>query len=251
MLEHLYQIGAKIGTGSFGQVFAAVRKEDNRKAVVKKAKWTSETVPDEIQYNCRVIEAGCSGVNMMLDVAQSDDSYWIAFDRRPMDLFDYLSKYSPCEREVRTIMRKVVDNLIEMRQKAGLIHLDVKPENILIDSKTGVVELCDLAFCVDDGDEPKSVRIGGTKPYLAPECCYGFCWPRKSIVWAVGMLAYDCLHDDIPWEDYTGQKIEDTKFGPDVSTDAKDFILACLRPRASERHDLDCLKLMRWLQIDK
>ncbi len=250
MLER-YQIGAEIGSGSFGQVFAAVRKSDNLPVVVKKAKWTLATVPEEIKNNSKVAEAGCSGVNTMLDFHVSDDSYYIVFERRPIDIFDYLGKYSPCECEVRKIVRKVVDGLIEMRQKAGLIHLDVKPENILIDSKTDVVELCDLAFCVDDGDEPKSVRIGGTKPYLAPECCYGFCWPRKSIVWTVGMLAYDCLHNDIPWDDYAGQKIEDLKFGAEVSTDAKDFIVTCLRPRASERHDLDCLRIMKWLSIEK
>ena len=250
-----FQVGEQIRSGAFGKIYAAVQKSDNEPVVIKEAKWKlrKESTPVEIVNNQRVADAKCSGVNKMLtsQMSKTDRTYHIAFERRPMDLFDYLQLYKPDEADVRDIIRRVVEIVIEMKDKTGLIHMDLKPENILIDPTAKIIELCDIAFCAEDGDTLVHTScIRGTIEFLAPECLFSAYWPRKSVVWAIGILAFSCLqHGEVPWDKWQEHltvpfKDEDD----DISTEARQFIMACLAPNPEDRYDVDYLPFMDWLR---
>jgi serine/threonine protein kinase len=243
-----YTVGKKLQSGSFGKVFAAVRKSDQLLAVIKEARWTEGDVPKEVINNSRVAAAGCSGINKMLDIhlSTSKGKYFIAFERMPVDLFDYLDDFKPSHDQVRRIIRRVVEILIEMKDKSGLIHLDVKPENILIDPDTLDTQLCDLDFCIEDGERPVRFKACGTEAFLAPECFYGLCWPRKSIVWTIGALVYDCFGGTLP----RSGPIQpgNLEFVDRFSTDAEDFVRTCLNPRAEQRMDMEQLLSLKLLK---
>ena len=60
------------------------------------------------------------------------------------DLFDYITeKRRLCEPETKNIFRQVIEAVMYCEAK-GIFHRDIKDENILLDTKTGVVKLFDF-----------------------------------------------------------------------------------------------------------
>ncbi|WAR15165.1 hypothetical protein MAR_005270 [Mya arenaria] len=89
----------------------------------------------------------------------------------PMDLFTYVEKFDIPEPVVKDIMWQIILILCEMDSKCQLMHMDMKPENVLIDPDTIEVRLCDLEFCVPTDDECISLKSYevSTPAYRAPE----------------------------------------------------------------------------------
>ncbi|HXR71826.1 MAG TPA: protein kinase [Actinocrinis sp.] len=77
----------------------------------------------------------------------------------------------------------------------GVVHRDVKPENVLIESSSGTARLTDfgIARLVDGPRRTRATRIVGTPDYLAPEVIEG-CPPGPPVdVYALGTLIFELL----------------------------------------------------------
>jgi len=87
-----------------------------------------------------------AGVVQLLDYFEHADSFVLILERPSPchDLFDYITEHGSLpEHEARGFFRQVVDILVEVHE-AGIIHLDVKDENILVEAETGRLRLLDF-----------------------------------------------------------------------------------------------------------
>ena len=142
--------------------------------------------PFEISCNKVLQERGVSGINKMLkyDVHSfgEENHYRMLFEKRDFDLFDYSREFSFNEEEAKNIARQILRILTEMMEKAGMTHLDLKPENVLIDVASKQVELCDLAACILTDNKFFTVPFFGTMAFAPPEQLHGIVYPLKSVV---------------------------------------------------------------------
>ena len=102
------------------------------------------------------------------------------------------------------ILTEVLDALAAAHAK-GLVHRDVKPENVLIADEDGRIKVADfgLARAVTEVTSTTTGTILGTVAYLAPEViATGACDPRTD-VYAVGILAYEMLTGVLPHDGTT------------------------------------------------
>lgn len=102
------------------------------------------------------------------------------------------------------IVRQLVAALSHVHQK-GLVHRDVKPENILV-SSSGAVKLIDFAIAVMVSQQWKrwlgiDRGIRGTRTYMSPEQIMGQRLDQRSDIYSLGVVLYELLADRPPFMD--------------------------------------------------
>ena len=136
------------------------------------------------------------------------------------------------------ILRQSAAAMMHIHQ-LGYLHLDIKPENHLVDPAGGKprVKLSDFDLCqpVSLKEAPKG--FGGSRLYLAPEYL-----ERKEIsvgtdIFAFGVMAFNLYTNQLPFPDSAEIMLRDDKFelkypmssGREVPPEVKDIINRCLK----------------------
>jgi tetratricopeptide (TPR) repeat protein len=109
-------------------------------------------------------------------------------------LRDVLAETGPLpEPLVRSIARQLAGGLAALHA-AGMVHGDLKPENVRLDAEGNAVIL-DLGFVRSSAEKSRgrdaAASRPGSLPYLAPEQARGGAGTEKSDVFALGVLAYE------------------------------------------------------------
>lgn len=83
--------------------------------------------------------------------------------------------------------------------KQGIVHRDVKPDNVLLDSE-GHVHLADFNVASDLTPGKPLTSKSGTLAYLAPEVYTGRGYYSEPDWWSLGVLFYECIYNKRPFE---------------------------------------------------
>ncbi|MEA3247385.1 MAG: serine/threonine-protein kinase, partial [Gemmatimonadota bacterium] len=106
--------------------------------------------------------------------------------------------------EVRRIVRDVADALAYAHDR-GVVHRDIKPDNILLDSDSGRPMVTDfgIARAVTEGGESRLTATGiaiGTPAFMSPEQSAGDrALDGRSDLYSLGVVAYQMLCGDLPF----------------------------------------------------
>lgn len=98
--------------------------------------------------------------------------------------------HNPSAKERRHVVSELLSVLAYLHKK-GVIHNDLKSENILISRSGGSVKLIDFGFA--DNDTYADKAIGGTRAYASPELLAGGQVDARSDVYSIGLLLQDII----------------------------------------------------------
>nr|WP_206438940.1 serine/threonine-protein kinase [Streptomyces scabichelini] len=209
-----YRIVAQLGRGGMGVVWRALDEVLGREVAVKELRtYTDAAAPEladlgrrmqrEARAAARVRHPGVIAVH---DVAEVEGRPLIVMELVDgPSLDDVLRERGPLDpREAAEIGAKVMDALAAAH-RAGVLHRDVKPGNILLD-RSGRIVLTDFGIATmdDPGDGStthltRSGELVGSLDYLAPERAQGQDPGPASDVWALGATLYAAVEGTSPF----------------------------------------------------
>merc|ERR1712168_1600933 len=251
-LHTSYTMKEEIGRGGFGVVYTAERKSDGLEVAVKEVSkdidmLTEDNVPLEVALMQQVNDV--PGVIKLLDYFDTPDSFYVVMERfNSKDLFDFITEQGPLpEHLARDLFMQLVDTVSECHEK-GVVHRDIKDENILIDINTFKIKLIDFGSgaLLQEGLYHK---FKGTRVYSPPEWINCGAYTAEALtVWSLGILLYDMLCGDIPFESdleiSAGRLVWFKQLN--LLSQVKDLISGCLAVDPSKRISLEEVQDHPW-----
>ncbi|KAF7185259.1 Serine/threonine-protein kinase 32A [Pseudocercospora fuligena] len=192
-----------VGKGAFGKVRIVERKDTGLtfalKYIRKDEVVRSESVRNIIRER-RMLEHLNHPFLCNLRYSFQDMEYlYIVVDlMNGGDLRFHISRKTFTEEAVRFWIAEL-GCALRYIHKQGIVHRDVKPDNVLLDSE-GHVHLADFNVASDITPGKPLTSKSGTLAYLAPEVYAGKGYYSEVDWWSLGVLFYECIYNKRPFE---------------------------------------------------
>ncbi|KAM8890134.1 serine/threonine-protein kinase pim-1-like [Synchiropus picturatus] len=254
------QLG-KTGEGKCGSVFAGVRISDGLRVSIKYIEEPDLAYENNIKETPRQVAViltaggtpqslGRSTVVALLDWFYFEHKLLLVMERaeNSTDLQSYLLKHSRGleEQLAKVLITQLVDVAIDLNNR-GVLHRDLKCENILIENVTQRPRLrvtgFDYGTFVQDGPY---LRFPGVAGFAPPECRGNRGYRAEPLtVWQLGMILYQMLHSR---QLFTNMVIRGMVHFGDLSQGCLDFLKSCLAVEPKERLTLKQIRAHVWLR---
>jgi serine/threonine protein kinase len=208
-----YEIIERVGRGGMAEVYKGYHPKLDRHVAIKVLHGFLAEGEDFLARFEREAKAVASlrheNIVQIHDFDVQDDNYYMVMEFVDGDtLTDKLKKLSKTKSkmpldEVLSVIKQVAKALA-YAHKRKIIHRDLKPSNILID-KDGQTFLTDfgIAKIASTTQFTSTGALIGTPAYMSPEQCKGTELTHVSDLYSLGIILYEMLTGDVPFESET------------------------------------------------
>ncbi|HEX2312593.1 MAG TPA: serine/threonine-protein kinase [Thermomonospora sp.] len=206
VLAGRYELAAPLGRGGMGQVWEGVDRALGRRVAVKLV--TNEQIaarsdPSElVRRFAREASATAGlqhpGVPAVYDAGTYDGGLYLVMELIEGTTFaDLIAEQGPLPVGWAAAMAAQVCAVLAVAHERGVVHRDVKPQNLML-TRDGTVKVLDfgVAGMLDASGSPRITRTGepvGTPAYMAPEQLRGERATPRTDLYALGCVLYELL----------------------------------------------------------
>ncbi|CAD8066219.1 unnamed protein product [Paramecium sonneborni] len=220
--QHLEEIGVKdaikIGEGSFGQVYKGVY---NGQDVAVKCQIIQNCLVSEISILEKIDHPNI--IKLLKEFKFGNMSYIVMEYCSGGTLRDYIQK-KLTEEEIIEIMRSLF-SAVEYLHGQGIIHRDIKPDNILIKNKNDLssIKLADFGLSFQYDAEIQYYQTVshqcGTFIFMAPEQILNLSYNKTVDTWSCGIVLYMLLQKKHPYYPKYSTKTQFIQTFPNIQYD--------------------------------
>ena len=205
MLDNRYEILERIGTGGMAIVYKAKCHRLNRLVAVKILK--SDLAQDEDfrrRFNAEsqaIAQLSHPNIVSVYDVSKGGDIEYIVMELIDgITLKQYMEKRGQLNwRESLHFITQIMRGLSHAHSR-GIIHRDIKPQNIMV-LRDGSVKVADFGIaCLADSAQTLTQEALGSVHYISPEQARGDRPDARSDIYSSGVVLYEMLTGRLPFE---------------------------------------------------
>jgi serine/threonine-protein kinase len=204
-----YRIERRLGAGGMSTVYQALDTVLERPVAVK---LLAEHLAEDEAFVARFRREALAAAKLMhpnvvqvFDSGRDDatDRHYIVMEYVDgPSCADLLREYKQLEVEDTVAIVRDACQALDYAHRAGVVHRDVKPGNLLLSNETGTIKLADFGIA-KAAEQTRITQVGsvlGTAAYLSPEQARGDEAGPASDIYSLGVCAYQFLTGRLPHE---------------------------------------------------
>ncbi len=257
LFEGKYQVGSLLGEGGMGQVYRATHILMRKDVALKVLKPAMSVHSEIVERFRREAESAARlshpGIIAVLDFGRSlDGTFYLVMEFLEGHSLTRALREGPMPwRRVCRLGILMLDALAEAH-KAGVVHRDLKPDNIMLQVNAAGEESLKLvdfgiAKLVEDGG-PQLTAVGlvfGTPSYLSPEQAQGQPVTHSADLYAMGVILFQMLTGQLPFKAASTMELLAMHIqeppprvrdrAPEVPETIEQLVLRCLGKKPGDR----------------
>ncbi len=253
VLSEKFRVVARLGAGGFGTVYSAVHLVLGTEVAIKVASRANDAramreamsaAKLRSPYTVRVFDVGR---------LESGAPYIVMEHLRGRSLREYLQQEGPLPVPLATAWLNQICSAVHEAHALGLVHRDIKPSNLFVVEGPAVavhLKLLDFGLAKPasspvTGEVTEGKLLIGSPAYMSPEQVRASDVTRRSDIWALGVVLFECLSGQRPFERETpSATLVAIAADPPSSLDAAaphvppallEIVAKCLRKAPGER----------------
>ena len=246
-----YQVLEELSTGGHATVYRVRNTRSGRILALKVLHPHLSRDPAYLERFQREAHLASSlhhpNVIRIFEVGKERDTHFIAMQYVPLTLNHLLKDQAPLPFERAVDIAHQVCLGLEAAGGQGIVHRDVKPQNILIEYE-GTVKITDfgIARAQDLSAMTRTGMVMGTPQYMPPEQAQGRQPDIRSDIYSAGVMLYQMLTGQLPFEgdtpwDVIRQHIEESprplsETHPEIPEGLASIVDRCLRKDPDDRY---------------
>lgn len=245
-----YEVVGKIGTGGMADVYKGKDHKLNRYVAVKvlKPEFREDTKFIKKFQTEAQSAAGLTHPNIVnvFDVGDDNGIYYIVMELiEGITLKEYISKKGKLSIKEATSIAIQVSMGLEAAHSHGIVHRDVKPQNIII-STDGKVKVTDFGIARAASSNTISSNAMGSVHYSSPEQVRGGYSDEKSDIYSLGITLYEMVTGVVPFDGDTTvsiaikhlqeEMIPPTTYSPELPYSLERIIEKCTQKSVDRRY---------------
>ena len=246
-----FRVDAIIGAGGFAWVYKAYDPELDIPVALKILK--PQYAGDE-KFEQRFRREASTAAKLrhpniikIYAVGREEDAVYFAMDYLPQGLADRLNVMTQLPEQMLIRMAIDVASALGFAHREGVIHRDIKTDNILFDEHgNAVVADFGIARAVaTHTDSTGTNMVVGTPQYFSPEQARGLQLDGRADIYSLGVTLFKSATGQLPfqgtdWYEIARQHVEDKppkprSINPQLSREMEDVILQCLEKDPNDR----------------
>ena len=238
-------------SGTYSKIYLA--ENDNKYFILKKMTNKNYNIfKNEISVHKKIYHKNAIEI---VDIMEYDYFYYIVYPYcYSGDLFQYLMNNNKLSDQKTKYIGKQLGEVIKYLHNNRISHLDIKPENILIDDPYKLnIKLCDFGSSHISSLpylQSKTNFITGTKNYVSPEQLNDR-YSNYSDIWSYGVTMYTIKSGKLLFDNdicqMTDDKIKRKISNENFSSDFSNFLFQCIRISPYQRSNIHILLNHPWL----
>ncbi len=256
LFANRYEVKEVLGTGGMGVVYRAFDRELREPVAIKALRPEAlggsgvalERFKQEIRLARRIAHRN---VVRTYDLGEVNGTYYLTMEYvEGTSLTQLIATRGPLPVPVTLTIGKQLCRALEVAHEQGVIHRDIKPQNIVVEP-SGVLKVMDFGIArladrsKDEGLTKEGMTIG-TPAYMSPEQLAGKELDARSDLYSVGVVLFECLTRRLPFEADTTYSLIAKHLGqaaphprtinPDVPESLAQVILKAMAKEPADRY---------------